>query len=282
MKITRRLLIGSLPLLAQTPNYPPNLPGFQKEVYRKVGDAELNVWILGQGAGKPKPAMVFFFGGGWTGGTPGQFQKQSELLASKGMTVLLADYRVKSRHNVTVPSCISDAKAAIRWTRAHAERLGIDPRRIAAGGGSAGGHLAAATALLPGFEDGDHLKVSPKPNALVLFNPALVMAASESVDAGLNKQLTERLGGDPQAVSPYHHLTGNAPPTLILHGKADSTVPFRTVEAYQQKASKLGTQCILEGYEGQTHGFFNYGRGEYYAKTTERMVEFLRSLGYLQ
>lgn len=282
MKITRRLLIGSLPLLAQTPNYPPNLPGFQKEVYRKVGDAELNIWILGQGAGKPKPAMVFFFGGGWTGGTPGQFQKQAELLASKGMTVLLADYRVKSRHNVTVPSCVADAKAAIRWVRTHSEHLGIDPRRIAAGGGSAGGHLAAATALLPGFEDGDHLKVSSKPNALVLFNPALVMAASESVDAGLNKQLTERLGGVPQAVSPYHHLTGSAPPTLILHGKADTTVPYRTVEAYQQKASQLGAQCILEGYEGQTHGFFNYGRGEYYAKTTERMVAFLRSLGYLQ
>lgn len=282
MKITRRLLIGSLPLLAQTPNYPPNLPGFQKELYRKLGDVELNVWILGQGDGKPRPAIVFFFGGGWTGGTPGQFQKQAELLASKGMIVLLADYRVKSRHNVTVPSCVADAKAAIRWTRANAARLGIDPLRIAAGGGSAGGHLAAATALLPGFEDGDHLKVSSQPNALVLFNPVLVTADTGSLDVGLSKELTARLGGDPQAVSPYHHLTKNAPPTLILHGKADTTVPYRTVESYLQKATRLGAQCLLEGYEGQAHGFFNYGRGEYYTRTTERMVEFLRSIGYLQ
>jgi acetyl esterase len=281
MKITRRFLLGSLPLFAQTPNYPPNLPGFQKEVYRKLGDVELNMWILGQGEGKPRPAIVFFFGGGWTNGTPGQFQEQAKILASKGMTVLLADYRVKSRHNVAVPSCVADAKAAIRWTRANAVRLGIDPRRIAAGGGSAGGHLAAATALLPGFEDGDHLKASSKPNALVLFNPALVLAPTDSTNTGLNNQLTERLGGDPKAVSPYHHLSKDAPPTLILHGKADTTVPFNTVEAYQQKATQFGTQCILEGYEGQQHGFFNYGRGEYYAKTTERMVEFLRSLSYL-
>jgi acetyl esterase len=281
MKISRRFLLGTLPLLGQTGNYPPNLPGFKKKVYRKIGDVELNMWIIGQDEGKARPAAVFFFGGGWTGGTPGQFQKHAELLASKGMVVLLADYRVKSRHNVKVPACVADAKAAIRWTRANARLLGIDPDRIAAGGGSAGGHLAAATAMLSGFEDGDHLKVSSKPNALLLFNPALVLAESESVNPGLNASLTDRLGADPQALSPFHHLNKNAPPTIIFHGKADTTVPYRTVEVYQQKAASLGTKCTLEGYEGQGHGFFNYGRGEYYSKTTESMVEFLRSLRYL-
>jgi len=281
-KISRRLLLGSLPLMAQTSNYPPSLPGFQKEVYRKVDGVELNLWILGAGDGKPRPAIVFFFGGGWTSGTPGQFQEHAELLVSQGMVVLLADYRVKSRHNVTVPACVADAKAAMRWARANAARLGIDPRRIAAGGGSAGGHLAAATALLSGFEDGDHLKESSKPSALVLFNPVLVMAPGDGVDTGLSPQLAERAGGDLKAVSPYHHLSKNAPPTLILHGKADTTVPYRTVEAFQQKALKLGGECTLVGYEGQSHGFFNYGRGEYYEKTTAKMVEFLRSLAYLR
>jgi acetyl esterase len=282
MKITRRALLSSLPLLAQTGNYPPILPGFEKELYRKVGEVELNIWILGQAKGEARPAAVFFFGGGWTGGTPGQFQKQAELLVSHGMVVLLADYRVKSRHNVDVPACVSDAKAAMRWTRANAQRLGIDPKRIAAGGGSAGGHLAAATALLPGFEDGDNLGVSSKPSALLLFNPVLVLAPAEALDPGLNRALTERLGGDPKAVSPFHHLSKNAPPTIIFHGRADTTVPYPTVAAYQQRATSLGAKCTLEGYEGQTHGFFNYGRGEFYAKTTERMVQFLRSLGYVK
>ena len=276
MRITRRALFASLPLLAQNRNYPPDLPGFEEELYRKVGDVELNVWITGRGQGSPRPAAVFFFGGGWTNGSPSQFQKHAELLASKGMTVLLADYRVKSRHNVAVPACVADAKAAIRWTRANAKRLNINPNRIAAGGGSAGGHLAAATAVLPGFEDGDNLKVSSKPNALLLFNPALVLTSEGPGPA-------ERFGGDARAVSPIDHVTKAAPPTIIFHGKADTTVPYKTVEAYQKKASALGAKCILEGYEGQTHGFFNHGRaGDYYAKTTERMLEFLRELGYVK
>lgn len=282
MQITRRVLLGSLPLLAQTRNYPPDLPGFQKERYRTVGGVELNVWTIGQRKGAPRPAAVFFFGGGWANGSPAQFEKHGELLASKGMTVLLADYRVKSRHKVAVPACVADAKAAIRWTRANARRLNIDPRRIAAGGGSAGGHLAAATAVLPGFEDGDHLRVSAKPDALLLFNPVLMLAPDGAVDPGLANSAYERFGGDPRAVSPIHHLTKSAPPTIIFHGKADTTVPYRTAEAYQQKAALLGAPCLLEGYDGQTHGFFNYGRSEYYAKTTERMVEFLRSLGYVK
>ena len=282
MRITRRALLGTLPLLAQNRNYPPDLPGFEKELFRKIGDVELNVWITGRGQGPPRPAAAFFFGGGWTNGSPIQFQKHAELLASNGLTVFLVDYRVKSRHNVSVPACVADAKAAIRWVRANAKRLNINPNRIAAGGGSAGGHLAAATAVLPGFEDGEHLTVSSKPNALLLFNPALMLVPEGGSDTGLDKSVSERFGGDPRAVSPIHHVTKSAPPTIIFHGKADTTVPYRTVEAYQKKAAGLGAKCILEGYEGQTHGFFNFGRGDYYARTTERMLVFLRELGYVK
>ncbi|MBM3787287.1 MAG: alpha/beta hydrolase [Acidobacteria bacterium] len=284
MIISRRALLAAIPLAAQNPNYPPRLEGFEKEVYRKVDGVELSIWILGRAAGPAKPAAVFFFGGGWANGTPSQFEHQARLLVEKGMTVFLADYRVKSRHNVMVPACVADAKAAIRWTRANAKRLNIDPNRIAAGGGSAGGHLAAATAVLPGFEDGGHLRVSAKPNALLLFNPALVLAPLDGASPNLDRNTTERFGADPVTVSPIHHVGKTAPPTIIFHGKADTTVPYSTVEAYQKKASALGTKCVLEGYEGQAHGFFNYGRGDgsHYRKTTERMVEFLREIGYVK
>jgi acetyl esterase/lipase len=276
------MLLGSLPLLGQSRNYPPELPGFDKELYRRTSGVDLHLWILGKGTGRPRPAAVFFFGGGWANGSPSQFQKHAEFLAAKGMTVLLADYRVKTRHNVAVPACIADAKAAIRWTRANAARLGIDPRRIAAGGGSAGGHLAAATAVLPGFADGENLDVSARPDALLLFNPALVLAPENGANTGLDKALVERFGGDPRAVSPYHHVTKDAPPTIIFHGKADTTVPYATAEAYQKKAAGLGTRCVLDGYDGQGHGFFNFGRGDYFAKTTSKMLEFLRELGWVQ
>jgi acetyl esterase/lipase len=268
--------------------YPPVMEGAAEEVYKRAGDVSLRLWIFqptGQQSNAKRAAIVFFFGGGWTSGTPGQFQPHAKLLAEHGMVAIAADYRVASRHEAKVADCIRDAKSAIRYVRANAKRLGIDPDRIAAGGGSAGGHLAAATALIDGFEEAsEDRKVSARPNALVLFNPALVLA--ESAEAGFTAEMEQRLaprfGATPQEVSPMHHLKKGAPPTIIFHGKADTTVPYRTVEAYAARARSMGGKCELVGYEGQQHGFFNFGRGgnEYYEKTTARMVEFLTALGY--
>ena len=135
--------------------YPPTIEGTKSETYRKVGDTELKVWIFEPAAKrtKPLPAIVFFFGGGWTGGSPTQFEPQSRHLASRGMIAIVADYRVKTRQDAKPADCVSDAKACVRWVRANAARLGIDPERIAVGGGSAGGHLAASVATLPGLDD---------------------------------------------------------------------------------------------------------------------------------
>lgn len=271
-------------------NYPPDLPGARAELYKTVSGVQLKLWIFepqGHQQADRRPAVVFFFGGGWSSGSPKQFEQHSKHLASRGMVAITADYRVASRHQVKVVDCVRDAKSAMRWVRSNAARLGIDPNRIAAGGGSAGGHLAAATALIPGFDEtGEDLNVSSRPNALILFNPALLLAPiQESQPSDLASKFTgERAGTEPKAVSPYHHLAKGAPPALILHGKADTTVPYATVEAFSKKAVSLGNRCDLEGYEGQPHGFFNYGRGnsEYYEKTLKRADGFLVSLGYLK
>ena len=120
-------------------------------------------------------AIVFFFGGGWKGGRPAQFYPQARHLASLGMVAMAAEYRVEGAHGTTPFESVRDGVSAMRWVRAHAaDRLGIDPERIAAGGGSAGGHIAAATALLDGFgEPGADAVVSARPDALVLFNPVI-------------------------------------------------------------------------------------------------------------
>jgi acetyl esterase/lipase len=119
--------------------HPPVIEGTKSETYRKVGDTELKVWIFDSRqkmTEKPLPAIVFFFGGGWTGGSPTQFEPQSRHLAKRGMIAIVADYRVKTRQNAKPADCVSDAKACVRWVRANAARLGIDPQRIAVGGGS--------------------------------------------------------------------------------------------------------------------------------------------------
>ncbi len=94
-----------------------------------------------------RPGIVFFFGGGWENGTIKAFEPQAKYLASRGMVAARADYRVKSRHGVTPKECVDDARSAIRWIRQNAGKLGVDPDKIVASGGSAGGHIAACTTL---------------------------------------------------------------------------------------------------------------------------------------
>ena len=267
----------------KTGGHPPVIEGTKSETYRKVGDTDLKVWIFepAQKSAKPLPAIVFFFGGGWTGGSPTQFEPQSRHLASRGMIAIVADYRVKTRQDAKPADCVSDAKACVRWVRANATRLGIDPERIAVGGGSAGGHLAAAVATLPGLDTAkDDKSVSCLPNALVLFNPATVLAPFPGLDlkgfgVGLSK---ERFGCEPEEISPLHHVKKGTPPTIIFHGKDDTTVPYSTVEKFTEVMKAAGNRCELVGYEGQPHGFFNKSK---YAETLAAADDFLVSLGYL-
>ena len=276
--------------VGQQAGYPPDMPEARVETYKSVEGTDLKVWIFepeGHSASDKRPAIVFFFGGGWRQGTPGQFHQQAKYLASRGMVAMSADYRVLNRQGVKSYRCVEDAKAAVRWARKNASRLGIDPERIAAGGGSAGGHLAAATATLPGHDDpaGD-AAVSPRPNALALFNPAVILASVQGkyeIDAQRSAGLRERMGAEPESMSPYHHVRAGLPPTIVFHGKADTTVAYKTVEIYAEKAAAAGNRCELVGYDGQAHGFFNYGRGDgtAYTDTVRRMDEFFVSLGWL-
>jgi acetyl esterase/lipase len=273
------------------PAYPPTIPGAQVETYKTMGDVDLRLWIFtpeGHSANEVRPAIVFFFGGGWRGGNPIQFTRHCEYLAARGMVAIAADYRVSSRHGVTANQCVEDAKSVLRWLRKHSDRMGIDPDRIVASGGSAGGHLAAATATLPDFNDpGDDLTISARPNALVLFNPVLVLGSiPEAHEPSMERiqALKERLGVDPESISPYHNMKSGMPPAMIFHGTADQTVPYRSIELFCEKMEAQGDQCVLIGYDGADHGFFNYGRNDnvYYIDTMNEVDNFLVSLGYIR
>jgi len=270
---------------------PRSLPGSRAEIYKKIGDVELPIHIFEPANRQPgdrRPAIVFFFGGGWQSGTPAQFQHQCEYLASRGMVAMTAEYRVQSRHGVKAVSCFRDAKSAIRWVRKNAERLGIDPNRLAAGGGSAGGHLAGALGTIQEFdEEGEDASISAVPNALILFNPVLVLAPVEGRgDKAWDKlgSLEDRMGVKPELLSPYHHVRKGQPPTIIFHGQSDTTVPYFTAEVFVEKMKENGNKCEIIGYPGQTHGFFNYGRAgnKYFVETVKKMDAFMVSLGYLK
>ena len=266
------------------------MPGAKVETYKDLGDVKMNLYVFRPTDWKAtdkRAAIVFFFGGGWNAGSPRQFLPQCEYLASRGMVAIAADYRVASRNQVKALECVKDAKSAIRYVRNSATRLGIDPNRVVAAGGSAGGHLAAACATITEFDEpAEDLSISSRPNALVLFNPALVLAPIEGIDLDDERLagLAERMGTDPRNLSPYHHIAAKMPPTVIFHGKADKVVPYATIEAFATAMKEAGNQCQLFGYEDQGHGFFNSGRGDnkMYLATLGETDKFLTQLGYLK
>jgi acetyl esterase/lipase len=167
---------------------------------------------------------------------------------------------------------MADAKSAVRWLRAHAGELGVDPNRVVAGGGSSGGHLALSSAILEGFDEPEEdRRTSSKPNVLVLFNPVVDTSRSQ------------RMGARALEGSPYHNVSRDLPPTVIFHGRADTTVPYAHVERYCAKAQELGNRCELFGYEGAEHGFFSprVEEGRWYRETLVEADRFLTTLGYL-
>ena len=257
--------------------------GAAAETYKEASGSKLRLYLFkpeGHQAGDKRPAIVFFFGGSWNGGTPKQFEPHARYLASRGMVAIVADYRVKSRQKTSPFECVKDGKSAVRWLRKNAGRLGIDPSRLAAGGGSAGGHVAAATGTVPGLEeDGEDTSVSSLPNALVLFNPVF--------DNGPTGYGHSRVKDRFREISPIHNLSKKTPPTIVFLGTKDKLVPVATAQRYKELMEKSGGRCDLHLYKDQPHGFFNGpDRGgsfnPYYLKTVTAMDKFLASLGYLK
>ena len=259
---------------------PPATPiTSHREVYKTIGDVELTIDLIvpdGHTTADRRPAIVFFFGGGWTSGTVEQFRPQAEYLAQRGVVAALADYRVRSRHKTSPFACVADGKAAVRWLRVHSERLGIHPQRVAAGGGSAGGHVAAAAGVIEGLEDdGVDATVSSKPDALVLFNPVF--------DNGPGGWGHNRVKKRWREISPMHNIRAGAPPTTVFLGSKDKLIPVATAYAYQERMEAVGARCDVHIYDGQGHGFFNKSRSAAsFDSTVAEADRFLVSLGWLQ
>lgn len=248
-----------------------------KRIHTRRGSVELAMHVQ-RPAGNPPPdgwpAVVFFHGGGWRGGSPDQFFPYMAALAEQGIVGLSAQYRLESEHGTGPFECVEDGRSAMRWVRARAHELGIDPRRIAAGGGSAGGHVAAAIAAVRGGRGEIEELADDSPAALLLFNPV--------IDNGPGGYGHGRLGDRWMDLSPMHADGQIFPPTLFLLGTEDSLIPVETGRSFTALIEDAGGECELVLYEGAGHGFFNPGReGAHHQDTVERMLAFLSELGWI-
>ena len=247
-------------------------------VYKQIDTTSLEMEVLypaDYANGESRPAIIFFFGGGWNSGTIEQFRPQADYLISRGMIAALADYRVKTRQGTSPFESLADAKSAMRFLRKNAGNLGIDKERIVASGGSAGGHLAAATAYSKGFDDPkDDRSVSCIPNALVLFNPV--------IDNSPDGYGYERIGEDYKRFSPLHNISPGGPPAIFFLGDNDRLIPVETGRKFKKRMEEAGNRCELRVYEGGAHGFFNPRNPGFYYATLRETEKFLESLEYLE
>ncbi len=256
-------------------------PDGERYTYKTVGDRELSIYVTKPAdwkASDTRPAIVFFHGGGWTGGAPGQFTEHSKYFATRGIVCFQVQYRLLDKKPNDPPTtCVEDAKSAMRWVRSRAAEFGIDPNRIASGGGSAGGHLAAFLGTVDGGDAAtDDTSVSAKSNAMLLFNPVY--------DNGPGGWGTARVGDRYQEFSPAHNLSKDDPPSIVFLGSEDKLIPVKTAEKFRDDSLALGVDSELHVYDGQGHGFFNHGRDEnkWYGETVRAADRFLARLGWIQ
>lgn len=265
---------------AAAPVDAPLPAGVKEFTYKRTAQGELKLLVHyppDWKAEDKRPAIVFFFGGGWKSGTPAQFLNQATYLATRGMIAVRADYRVSSRQQTTPESAVEDAKSAVRWVRARAAELGVDPQRIVASGGSAGGHLAACTGMTDAFEaKAEDAKISSRPNALVLFNPALDLAALE-VAAKWPEGKGDGKTIVPQ-IDPARFIKSGVVPTVIFFGTGDKMLDH--ARTFSDKSKALGNRCEVFTAAEQPHGFFN--RSPWQEVTLRQTDVFLTSLGYLK
>lgn len=242
----------------------PDTVTFTRDIeFSNAADQHLQVNLAQPKDGKgPFPAVVCIHGGGFRAGKREGYDKLLLTLAQHGYVAITVTYRLAPAF--PFPAAVHDCKAAVRWLRANAAKYHVDPTRIGAMGGSAGGHLAqflGVTGGVPQFEGEGNLDQSSAVSCVVnYFGPSdFTKSYDKSVDAkdvlplffggDLNKKRKEHIIG-----SPLYWVTPNAAPTLCLHGTADEYVAFEQATWLVDKLKAATVEAELVPFEGAGHG----------------------------
>jgi acetyl esterase len=228
-----------------------------QEVYKSIDTLKLKIDVFYTSQSferENNTAIVFFHGGGWAFGTPGEFFTTCERYAKMGIVTFSVGYRLSIENGITPHKTISpieslmDAKSAMRWVRKNAEKFHIDKNKIVAAGQSAGGHLALSTAMIDDYnEKSDDLNLGCCPNAILLFS-----ACVNTVEGWCDRLLADRRNKI-WSISPAHNIKRGMPPMIEFHGMYDEQVPVWTVQFFERAMKKEGNYFELHTYEGMRH-----------------------------
>jgi acetyl esterase/lipase len=222
-------------------------------------DAKLDLYVT-RTPDKPRPTLIWIHGGGWTGGTKESFAGIPAYLAL-GMNVVNVEYRLA--RVAPAPAAVEDCRCALRWVIQHAKDYGIDVNRLVVSGGSAGGHLALTTGMLPASAGLD--RQCPGPDNLkvaAVVNWYGISDVNDLLD-GPNMKLyaVTWLGSAPdrdeiaKRVSPLSYVRAGLPPILTIHGDADPTVPYMQSVRLHKALADAGVPNELMTIPGGKHGF---------------------------
>ena len=249
-------------------------------------------------AGDKRPVVLLIHGGAWVAGDGKVFLPHARYFAARGAVALSIEYRLETETASSLENCLSDCKSAVRYLRAHADELGIDPHKIVAFGDSAGGHLAAALATCEGFDDPrDDRAVSAVPNAVVLCNPIVDLTEGGWIKYVIRGDALKKHPQPPEihptdeqlrlarALSPLFNVKAGQPPAILMHGTADTVVHPEQARQYAAACQKAGNRCDLVWMEGSRHAFVvpQYSAPEAVVVEAIRKADaFLASLGWLE
>jgi len=258
---------------------PATLPGAEAHIYREGTPDPMRLFVFKPAAWKPgdhRPALIFYFGGGWTHGSAAAGADFARRAAAAGMVGVAPDYRTKTRFGTSPLASVADSRAALRWVQDHAGELGIDPARIVVGGHSAGGHVALWTAI-DKTPPGSDPKEAPtaKPAALFLLAP---VSDTSPTKTGYTPF---RFGKDALALSPVHQIDGKMPPTLLMHADTDEVVPYAESVALNAALIRNGAVCDFVTVPHGTHSFPWQTPGWNMKVIMDRLFAFLEKNGVL-
>ncbi len=247
-------------------------------VYKPIADRKLKLHIFepeGFQSTDKRPCYIVIHGGGWRGGMASRMYPFAAHYAKLGLVGISVEYRLlKTGTENTVFDCVKDGRSAVRYVRAHAAELGIDPDRIIVSGGSAGGHVAAGTALFDDInEEGEDTSVSSVPNALILLFPVIDTSPEGYGQAKIGERWRE--------LSPVHHVKAGMPPTITFHGTGDIVTPFIGAQRFHEAMLKAGNRSELVTHEGGAHGYL-MRTAPLYDECLSKSDAFLRSLSFIK